>query len=351
MIHRTATAWQGIPQKEPQLIASDSQQAKKHWQQQLQQAITDPAELFKRLELATSDLPAAISAAALFPLKVPISFVNRMTKGDINDPLLKQVLPIHAEHAMTDGYSSDPVEEQNGQTLGIIHKYHGRLLLMVNGHCAVNCRYCFRRHFPYNEHRLSREAWQNAIEHIEADTSISEIIYSGGDPLASSDKQLHWLTQAIAAIPHVKRLRIHSRLPVVIPDRITDECLEWMTHTRLSTVMVLHINHPQELADHALKEAITRMRNAGITLLNQAVLLKGVNDTVATQVELSETLFAADVLPYYLHVLDKVQGSAHFDSADDTARQLHQAMTAKLPGYLVPKLVREVAKEASKIAV
>ena len=351
MIHRTAASWQGITQKEQQLIASDGQYTKNSWQQQLQQAITAPADLLDMLELDAKHLSAATAAAALFPLKVPMSFVERMKKGDINDPLLKQVLPIGAECNITEGYSSDPVEEQAGQHSGIIHKYHGRLLLMVNGHCAVNCRYCFRRHFPYGEHKLSREEWKATIEHIKADTSISEIIYSGGDPLASGDKQLQWLTQEIAAIDHVKRLRIHSRLPVVIPDRITDECLEWMSQTRLATVMVLHINHPQELASTTLKTAIARMKNAGITVLNQAVLLKEVNDTIDIQVELSETLFHAGVLPYYLHVLDKVQGSAHFDTADSTAKKLHQAMTAQLPGYLVPKLVREVASQPSKIAI
>jgi len=351
MIHRTAAAWQGITQKEQKLIASDSEYVKNSWQRQLQQAITDPAELLNTLELSTRYLPAAIAAAELFPLKVPMSFVERMKKGDINDPLLMQVLPIDAECHITDGYSSDPVEEQAGQHRGIIHKYHGRALLMVNGHCAVNCRYCFRRHFPYDEHKLSREEWQNVLEHITADTSISEIIYSGGDPLASGDKQLRWLTQAIAAIPHVKRLRIHSRLPVVIPDRITAESIEWMSQTRLATVMVLHINHAQELKSGVLRTAISQMKNSGITVLNQSVLLKGVNDTLNTQVELSEMLFDAGVLPYYLHVLDKVQGSAHFDTTDDNAKALHQAMTARLPGYLVPKLVREVAHEPSKITV
>jgi EF-P beta-lysylation protein EpmB len=351
MIHRTATAWQDITQKDQQIIASDGENTHNSWKKQLQQAITDPADLLSILELDAVYLPAATAAAALFPLKVPVSFVDRMTKGDINDPLLKQVLPIAAECQLTEGYSSDPVEEQAGQQPGIIHKYHGRLLLMVNGHCAVNCRYCFRRHFPYDEHRLSREEWKSAIEHIKADASVSEIIYSGGDPLASGDKQLHWLTQEIAAIPHVKRLRIHSRLPVVIPDRITDECIEWMRQTRLSTVMVLHINHSQELKNKTLKTAISRMRRTGITVLNQAVLLKGVNDTLDAQVALSEALFDAGVLPYYLHVLDKVQGSAHFDTLDNAAKQLHQAMTARLPGYLVPKLVRELANQPSKIAV
>jgi EF-P beta-lysylation protein EpmB len=233
----------------------------------------------------------------------------------------------------------------------VIHKYHGRVLLVVNGHCAVNCRYCFRRDFPYDDNRLNRSQWQTTIDTISKDISISEVIYSGGDPLASSDKQLQWLTEQLAAIPHIKRLRIHTRLPVVIPNRITEETLRWMTQTGLSTVVVLHINHPQELNDDGLINSIQTMKSAGITLLNQAVLLRGVNDSSAVLCQLSEALFEAGILPYYLHVLDKVTGSAHFDTDETLAKSLHAELTAYLPGYLVPKLVREVADQASKMAL
>lgn len=351
MIHRTATTWQAIGNKDRQFIGSDrhnEEEQAPNWQVQLQQAITDPAQLFEALKIDTHYLPAAQRAAQLFPLRVPRSFIARMRQGDINDPLLQQVLPVGAETIITPNFSTDPVGEQSGQISGLIHKYHGRVLLMVNGHCAINCRYCFRRHFPYDEHRLNREQWSAVIDHLRDDTSISEVIYSGGDPLASNDKQLLWLTQKIADIPHIQRLRIHTRLPIVIPDRITDQCLHWMTSTRLQTIMVLHSNHANELADETLHHAIERMKQGGITVLNQAVVLRGVNDTVEDQIQLSERLFAAGVLPYYLHVLDKVQGSAHFAISDADAKRIIQEVAAKLPGYLVPKLVREEAAHPSK---
>jgi EF-P beta-lysylation protein EpmB len=324
------------------------QRTRPSWQQCLQTIITDPAELFDILELDQQYLPAAIQASQLFPLKAPRPFVERMKKGDINDPLLRQILPLDEEQATIMGYSSDPVGEQTGQTSGIIHKYHGRVLLMVNGHCAINCRYCFRRHFPYEDNRQSRTQWEKTLEAISNDSSISEIIYSGGDPLASSDSQLTWLTEQISAIPHIKRLRIHTRLPVVIPQRITDECLAWMSQHRLKTSLVLHINHSNELKDQLLLENIQRIRHANISLFNQAVLLKGINDNSDTLIQLSEDLYEADILPYYLHVLDKVQGAAHFDISYAEAKSLHTELIHRLPGYLVPKLAQEEAGKPSK---
>ena len=355
MIHRTAAPLQNITNKDQELIGSDRgptiDNLSHSWQEQLQDAISDPLQLLSLLALDSTYLDAAQRAATLFPLRVPLSFIARMKKGDINDPLLQQVLPINAEFIETEGYSKDPVEEQSGKINGLIHKYHGRVLLMVNGHCAINCRYCFRRHFPYDEHKLSREQWSDVIQHIRDDDSISEVIYSGGDPLASNDKQLRWLTEQIAGINHVKRLRIHSRLPIVIPSRITDTCIKWMSSTRLSVVMVLHSNHCNELADLTLQTAIQRMKSVGITVLNQAVLLKGINDTLTAQIQLSETLFEVGVMPYYLHVLDKVQGGAHFAISDISAKKLHAQITAQLPGYLVPKLVREISDKPSKTLI
>jgi L-lysine 2,3-aminomutase len=359
MIQRTTSSWHGKndekENKEAKLsviaVQAETESADITWQQHLQQVVSDPAELLTLLEINPSYLEAAIRASGLFPLKVPRPLLGRIEKGNINDPLLRQILPIEAELANIEGYSSDPVGEQTGQSVGLIHKYHGRVLLMVNGHCAINCRYCFRREFPYEENRLNRSQWENVLNTITDDTSISEVIYSGGDPLASNDKQLAWLTQQIAAIPHIKRLRIHTRLPIVIPNRITPECITWMTETRLSTVVVFHINHPNELNDVQFKHAIVMMKTAGITLLNQTVLLKGVNDTSETLVRLSEQLFDIGILPYYLHLLDKVHGSAHFDMPTHRAKTIHDTLTACLPGYLVPKLVREVADEPSKIVI
>ena len=327
-----------------------------NWQEQLQQAINTPMALLKALNLDVSLLPAAHIASQQFPLRVPHAFIDRMEAGNPNDPLLRQVLPIDEELIVRSGYSNDPVQEQGDSPTGMIHqkgliqKYHGRILLLVNGHCAINCRYCFRRHFPYEENKLSREQWLIAIKQIAEDSNIEEVIYSGGDPLASNDKQLQWLTQQIAAIPHVKRLRIHSRLPVVIPDRITDSCLHWLSNHRLQTVFVLHINHPNEI-NPALIQSVQQLRSADITLFNQAVLLRGVNDSVETLKTLSEALFTVGILPYYLHLLDPVQGAAHFAIPLAEAEIIHKGLLDKLPGYLVPKFVKEVGGTGSKTPI
>lgn len=318
------------------------------WQSLLSRSITDPEQLLRRLELDPALLAGARAGAADFPLRVPEPFVERMQKGDPNDPLLRQVLPLGEELLEHPDYVLDPLGEQHTNTrAGIIHKYHGRLLLIVSGGCAVNCRYCFRRHFPYGDNNLSTEQWQQALDYIRGDQSISEVIYSGGDPLAASDKRLAWLTREIAAIPHVRRLRVHTRLPVVIPQRVTSELIDALCGTRLPVVMVLHSNHANEF-DAALGNAVLRLRQAGITLLNQTVLLRGVNDSLETLISLSETLGDHGILPYYLHVLDHVKGAQHFHVDDGAAMGLAAEMLARLPGFLVPRLVREVAGETSK---
>jgi EF-P beta-lysylation protein EpmB len=274
-----------------------------------------------------------------------------MRKGDINDPLLRQVLPLEDELLAAPGYTGDPLGEQEANPHpGLIHKYHGRVLLIVSGSCAINCRYCFRRHFPYQDNKPSRESWQQALAYIAADPSISEVIYSGGDPLTASDSQLRWLTGQVAAIPHVRRLRVHTRLPIVMPSRITAELIEGLSDHRLSTSLVIHSNHANEL-DDTVASALARLRGAGITLLNQTVLLRGINDDADILSELSERLFALGVLPYYLHLLDKVAGAAHFDTDTGKALALHRALQEQLPGYLVPKLVREIAGARAKTPV
>lgn len=318
------------------------------WQSLLSHSITDPEQLLRRLELDPALLDGARAAARDFPLRVPEPFVERMHKGDPNDPLLRQVLPLGEELLEHPDYVLDPLGEQHTNTrAGIIHKYHGRLLLIVSGGCAVNCRYCFRRHFPYGDNNLSTEQWQQALDYIRGDQSISEVIYSGGDPLAASDKRLAWLTREIAAIPHVRRLRVHTRLPVVIPQRVTSDLIDALCGTRLPVVMVLHSNHANEF-DAALGNAVLRLRQAGITLLNQTVLLRGVNDNLKALASLSETLGDHGILPYYLHVLDHVKGAQHFHVDDGAAMGLAAEMLARLPGFLVPRLVREVAGETSK---
>jgi EF-P beta-lysylation protein EpmB len=321
------------------------------WQNLLATSITDPAELLRRLNL-DPDLDSHIHAASReFALRVPEPYLARMRPGDPDDPLLRQVLPIGEELREQPGYVLDPLGEQHANALpGVIHKYHGRLLLIVSGGCAINCRYCFRRHFPYEQNNPGTAQWQEAIDYISQDTSIREVIFSGGDPLAVNDRRLAWLTREVAAIPHVRRLRVHTRLPVVIPQRVTDTLIDALCGTRLPVTMVLHCNHANEI-DGDTAQAIQRMRAAGMTLLNQAVLLRGVNHKLEQLIDLSEALGDQGVIPYYLHVLDRVRGAHHFHVADADAQQLVGRMLTRLPGFLVPRLVREVAGEAAKVPI
>ena len=318
------------------------------WQEEMQQLITDPAELLRCLNLPEALLRESQQAADLFPLRVPRSFVSKMVPGDVNDPLLQQVLPLGLELQAQVGFVEDPLLESSvNQHKGIIHKYKGRVLLTVAPSCAINCRYCFRRHFPYQENNLSRNEWLDVFDVILADTSIHEVIFSGGDPLVISDKQLAWMVGELEQIPHVQRIRFHTRLPVVIAQRIDESLINWLAKVKLPMVFVLHINHAAEI-DQDLALAISKLRRLGIQVLNQTVLLRGINDSIGAQVELCEKLFANGVLPYYLHLLDKVKGAAHFDCALDKALTLHQQMQLSLPGYLVPKLVCEEPSKGSK---
>jgi EF-P beta-lysylation protein EpmB len=321
------------------------------WQQELACAISDPAELLAALHLDPAWLPAAQGAAQLFPLRVPRGFVARMRRGDPRDPLLRQVLPLAEEHLAAPGFSTDPVGDLAAMASpGVLHKYQGRVLLTATGACAVHCRYCFRRHFPYTESSAGTDHWQAALDYLAQEPSLREVILSGGDPLTLSERRLAEFIRAAAGIAHLERLRIHTRLPVVLPERITPELVRTLSSTRLSTVVVIHANHANEI-DDAVIDALAPMRAAGVTLLNQSVLLRDVNDSAGALVALSETLFAAGVLPYYLHLLDRVQGAAHFEVPEDEARVLMQQLTSRLPGYLVPRLVREIAGAPAKQVV
>lgn len=318
------------------------------WQQELSNLITDPDELLKILGLDSGAFGATAGKLQGFPLKVPRPFVARMKHGDARDPLLLQVMPSVRELDDTPGYGFDPLSEADfNPHPGVLHKYQGRILVLAAPHCAVHCRYCFRRHFPYSEHIPGRQIWEQSLQWLAGQPDINEVIYSGGDPLAASDKHLAWLTNRISEIPHVGRLRIHSRTPVMIPSRVDDNLLTWLNDTRLQKVMVVHCNHANEIDDQVM-QAMRRLRAANVTLLNQSVLLRGVNDSADALAGLSEALFAAGVLPYYLHVLDKVQGVAHFDVDETIAIALTNELKARLPGYLVPKLVREIPGEPSK---
>jgi L-lysine 2,3-aminomutase len=321
------------------------------WQQELAEAITGPQELAAALGLRPEDLPGADEAGRHFRLRVPRSFVARMRSGDPSDPLLRQVLPVAAELADESGYVADPVGESAAlRTPALLQKYRGRALLITTQACAVHCRYCFRREFPYTEQSGDAPRWNGALAAIAADPSLEEIILSGGDPLSLSNARLESLTRALAAIPHVRRIRVHTRQPVVLPSRVDDGLLRWLRTSALPLVLVLHVNHPNEL-DAELAAACAKLRATGVTLLNQSVLLARVNDDVETLSELSLRLFDAGVLPYYLHALDPVRGAAHFAVPDERAKALAGQLAARLPGYLVPRLVRELPGAPAKVGL
>ncbi|MEI6893535.1 MAG: EF-P beta-lysylation protein EpmB [Colwellia sp.] len=322
----------------------------KAWQKSLHEVVTDPDQLLRLLDLAPAKYLQHFKARKLFPVRVPLSFIHRMNKGDFDDPLLKQVMPLSKEFLMTDGYSDDPLNEHDTVAEGLLHKYKNRVLMIVKSACAINCRYCFRRHFPYQDNSPNKQRWQSALDYISAHNEINEVIFSGGDPLMANDDHLAWLIDKIEQFPHVSRLRIHSRLPVVIPNRITIKLVTLLKNSRLKPVMVLHINHPNEINDELI-EALEPLREARIPLFNQSVLLRGVNDDAKTLINLSEALFDAGIQPYYLHLFDAVKGAAHFDVTEADAIAIVKKMLASLPGFLMPKLVREIAGQANKTPI
>ncbi|MBY7833338.1 EF-P beta-lysylation protein EpmB [Vibrio fluvialis] len=331
----------------PHIITRKVDSVEQNWIQQLANGISDPAQLLQQLGIDPQPWQNGFDARKLFAQRVPQSFVDRMEKGNPYDPLLRQVLPLSEEFEVHPGYSEDPLEEQNNTVPGLLHKYRNRALMIVKGGCAINCRYCFRRHFPYADNKGSKAAWQQSLDYIASQPELNEVILSGGDPLMAKDQELSWLIERIGAISHIKRLRIHSRLPVVIPARVTDELVELLANTRLQVVLVTHINHANEI-NLELKQQMARLRAVNVILLNQGVMLKGVNDSVAAQVALSETLFDASILPYYMHVLDKVQGAAHFYISDADAKAIMSGLLERVSGYLVPTLTREIGGRKSK---
>ena len=318
------------------------------WQQALREAVRDPRELLDLLGLDRLAPRLSDEAMVQFPLRVPRGFVARMRHGDPSDPLLRQVLPLDDEMRPMPGFGLDAVGDGAAKTApGVIQKYRGRALLVATGSCAIHCRYCFRRHFPYAEETAARDGWRDAVDLIRRDASIEEVLLSGGDPLSLSNGKLAELTGALADIPHLRRLRIHSRLPIVVPERVDEGLMGWLTALPWPVTLVVQANHANEF-DGTVDAALGRLRAAGVHLLNQAVLLRGVNDSVDALGALSERGFAAGVLPYYLHQLDRVAGVAHFEVDDAHARALHAGLAARLSGYLVPRLVREIPGDTGK---
>lgn len=313
---------------------------RQNWQTDLSQAFTQLDDLLNYLELDKNQLDLSLNPQ--FPLRVPRPFAQKMKKGDINDPLLKQVLPLAVESKLTSGFVHDPLNERafNPQP-GLLHKFKSRVLLITNQSCAVHCRYCFRKHFPYEENRINRKQWQAVFAYIEKDPSIFEVILSGGDPLNLPDKTLQWFIQELSAIKHLRFIRFHTRTPIMIPSRITDALVQLLASSRLKPVIVFHCNHPNEL-DACLKEKFESLYQHGISLLNQAVLLKEINDDAETMISLCKTLMSYHILPYYLHTLDKVAGSQHLEVSKADTAKLITSLHQNLPGYMIPKVVTEV---------
>jgi EF-P beta-lysylation protein EpmB len=355
------------------LVNSDSPAPRQGiWQQVLKDAVRDPVELCRLLELPRRYETSAMLSARLFPVFAPRGFIGRMRKRDVRDPLLRQVLPLEEEQLTVQGFSADPLEEfdqfsghkpdssnlgepsvcapASARSSGLLDKYRNRVLMVATGACAVHCRYCFRRHFPYSAGPRSPEDWRPALAQIAQDSSIHEVILSGGDPLTLVDGHLAELAQRLARIGHVRRLRVHTRLPIVIPERVTSELLDWLRGTRLAPLVVVHANHAAELsADVAA--ALAALVDAGVPVLNQSVLLRGVNDNLNALVELCERLVDLRVIPYYLHQLDRVAGAAHFEVDEQTGRRLMAELCARLPGYAVPRYVRELPGEPNKVVL
>jgi EF-P beta-lysylation protein EpmB len=310
--------------------------------------ITRPDALLRVLELDSSLSRLGQQDLPNFTLRVPLGFVNRMRRGDPADPLFLQVWPAAEEAAESPGFSTDAVGDlAKLKSGGLIHKYRGRALVVSTGACAIHCRYCFRRHFPYGEALASRGQWRQTLAQLAADASIEEVILSGGDPLSLADDKLSALVEGLEAIPHIRRLRLHTRTAVVLPERVDQALLNWLGGTRLQKVVVLHVNHPNEI-DASVEAAIARLRGTGAILLNQSVLLRRVNDSSEILAALSERLFDCGVLPYYLHMLDRVQGAGHFEVNENIGVKLMGELSARLPGYLVPRLARELPGASAK---
>lgn len=328
---------------------SDQTWQSQSWQELLTSSRISVKELLKHLDLPFD--PVVWQAHPEFSVFVPRPFLARMERANSQDPLLLQVIPQSRELEVAQGYIADPLQEAKVTPLnGLLHKYKGRVLVIATGACAIHCRYCFRRHFPYADHQPDKRRWESILDHIRSDESISEVILSGGDPLVLNDRMLAWISEQLATIAHIKRLRIHTRVPVVIPQRISTALLTWMKASPLKIVMVIHCNHPNELDDN-LALYLQKLRKIGVTILNQSVLLAGINDSADVLIKLSEKLFSMSVQPYYLHLLDKVSGAQHFEVSMTDARNLYQQVSAALPGYLVPKLVADQPEAEAKTLI
>ena len=327
---------------------SSQSESKSDWKKQLAEAISSPAELLKQLELEHL-LDNIVDLEPDFRLRVPQAYIRKIKKGDANDPLLLQILPTLSENVQTGDI--DPVGDLEAMpSSGLLHKYHGRALIISTAACAIHCRYCFRRHFPYSDAQALSSQWKTTLDYLREHTEIQEVILSGGDPLVLDDAKLAALCKDLESIPHIKWLRLHTRLPVVLPSRITPSLISWMQNSRFRITMVIHTNHANELGEEEMA-ALKALQSGNITLLNQSVLLRNINDNSSALINLSHRLHDAGVIPYYLHLFDQVQGGLHFDVKREQASQIINNIRAKLPGYLVPRLVIEEKGADSKTAI
>lgn len=317
------------------------------WLTQLRESFTEPEHILRYLELNPDNFQKDMDARALFPLRITQAFLDKMRKGDAEDPLFRQVFCHREELRQVQGFELDPLHEGEGKALGFLHKYKNRVLIMLKAGCASNCRYCFRRHFSHDSYKGNKAQWQRALDYIAQHPEVNEVLLSGGDPLMAKDSELAWLFERLQTIPHLARLRIHTRLPVMIPERINHRLCELVSKVSLQVIVVTHINHANEIDDR-LALAIHRLKSSGATLLNQGVLLKGVNDDPHVLAQLMNRLFDIGILPYYLHVLDHVQGAAHFLVSDAKAQEIMRTLMTLVSGYLVPRLTREEPQKLSK---
>lgn len=316
------------------------------WQQDLRNAIRSPQDLCRQLGLPT---PAVTPLNTHFPTLVTQSFAARMRPCDPNDPLLLQALPRSEESQSIEGFVTDPVGDALvSPQRGVLHKYHGRILLIATGACAIHCRYCFRQHYPYAEQQLSRRVFDELDAYLSEHPSIEEVILSGGDPLLLSTEKLAALSERLQAHPNVKTLRLHTRLPLVLPSRIDEAFCQWLNQLPMKVVLVVHSNHANEWHSEDVTQAFQRLRQLGMHLLNQSVLLRGINDSMESLKALSLAMFEHGVLPYYLHQLDRVRGAHHFEVSEKQAIELLHALREQVPGYLAPRLVREESGKAAK---
>ena len=335
----------------PTAVGASSRGVEPAWRVAMRTAIREPAELCRRLGLPAEFAERAREASRDFPLFVPQSFILRMKPKDPQDPLLLQVLPRAEELSSPPHFRHDPVgDELSSRRPGVLQKYRRRLLLITTGACAAHCRYCFRRHFPYGQVGAQPSLWREAVQCAARDTSLVEVILSGGDPLTIADDRLASLVQQLESVEHLRWLRVHTRLPVLIPQRVEDELLDWLRRTRLTVTIVIHANHAQELDNH-VADAVDRLHEAGCLVLNQAVWLRDVNDTLAAQRDLCERLIEMRVVPYYLHQLDRVVGAAHFEADRERGRQVMEQLRRELPGYAVPRFVEEEAGADHKLVL